>query len=71
MHTNDGLRNLVERAGVPFDAAINSCTLNPASLLGLDDHLGKLCAGYDADIVVLNDDYSVEETFCKGVPQLH
>ena len=71
MHTNDGLRNLVERAGVPFDAAINSCTLNPAALLGLDDHLGKLAAGYDADIVVLNDDYSVEETFCKGVSQLH
>lgn len=71
MHTNDGLRNLVERAGVPFDTAINSCTLNPAALLGMDDHLGKIMAGYDADIVVLNDDYTVEETYCKGVPQLH
>ena len=70
MHTNDGLRNLVERAGIPFDTAINSCTLNPAALLGLDDHLGKIMAGYDADIVVLNDDYTVEQTFCKGIPQL-
>ena len=70
MHTNEGLRNLVEKALVPFDAAINSCTINPAALLGLDDHLGKIQAGYDADLVVLNNDYTVAQTFCKGVPQL-
>lgn len=69
MHTNEGLRNLVERAGIPFDTAINSCTINPASLLGLDDHIGRIMTGYDADIVVLNDDYSVKQTFCKGIPQ--
>ncbi len=67
---NEGLRNLVEKAMVPFDAALNSCTINPATLLGLNDHLGKLCAGYDADIVVLNDDYSVAQTYCKGLAQL-
>ena len=70
MHTNDGLRNLVEKALVPFDAAINSCTINPAAMLGLDDHLGKICSGYDADLVVLNDDYTVRQTFCKGIAQL-
>lgn len=70
MHINDGLRNLVTRALVPFDAALNSCTINPAELLGLDDHLGRICAGYDADIVVLKDDYSVEQTYCKGIAQL-
>ena len=69
MHTNEGLRNLVERAGIPFDTAINSCTINPASLLGLDDHIGRIMTGYDADIVVLNDDDSVKQTFCKGIPQ--
>lgn len=67
---NEGLRNLVERAQVPFDTALNSCTINPAACLGLDDHLGKIAYNYDADLVVLNDDYTVEETFCKGVPQL-
>ena len=69
MKTNEGLRNLVERALVPFDAAVNSCTINPARLLGLDDHIGRLCAGYDADITVLDDDYSVVETYCKGIAQ--
>lgn len=69
LHICDGLKNLVEKAGVPFAAALNSCTINPASLLGLSDHLGRLAVGCDADIVVLADDYSVKETFCKGVPQ--
>lgn len=66
LNINRGLQILVEKAMVPFDAAINSCTLNPARLLGVDDRKGKLVAGYDADIVVLNDDYSVEMTYCKG-----
>lgn len=64
---NEGLKILVEKAMVPFDAAINSCTINPATLLGFDDRKGKIVTGYDADIVVLNDDYSVEETYCRGV----
>lgn len=70
MKANEGLYNLVERAQVPFDAALNSCTINPATCLGLQDRLGKIAYAYDADIVVLNDDYTVEQTFCKGNPQL-
>ncbi len=66
---NEGLRNLVERALVPFDAALNACTANPAALLGLDHHIGSLTAGHDADIVVLDDDYTVLKTYCRGVAQ--
>ena len=70
LKVNDGLRILVEKAGVPFDAALNSCTINPARYIGIDDRKGKLVVGYDADIVVLNDDYTVEQTYCKGVASL-
>lgn len=70
LKVNEGLRNLVEKALVPFDAALNSCTCNPARYLKIDDHKGFLYAGYDADIVVLNDNYSVLQTFCKGEIQL-
>ena len=66
LKVNQGLKVLVEKALIPFDYAINSCTINPARLLGIDDRKGKLVAGYDADIVVLNDDYSVEMTYLKG-----
>lgn len=66
LKVNEGLKVLVEKAMVPWDYAINSCTLNPARYLGVDDRKGKLVAGYDADIVVLNDDYSVAMTYVKG-----
>lgn len=69
LKVNEGLKILVEKALVPFDAALNSCTCNPAKYLKIDDHKGYLYAGYDADIVVLNDDYSVAETYCKGKAQ--
>lgn len=66
LKVNEGLKVLVEKAMIPWDYAINSCTLNPARYLNVDDRKGKLVAGYDADIVVLNDDYSVEMTYVRG-----
>lgn len=70
LNINKGLRILVEEAMVPFDAALNSCTINPARVLRVDDRKGKLNAGYDADIVVLEDDYAVAQTYCKGIAML-
>ena len=70
LNITKGLRILVEEAMVPFDAALNSCTINPARVLRVDDRKGKLTAGYDADIVVLEDDYAVAQTYCKGIAML-
>lgn len=67
---NQGLRILAEEALVPFDAALNSCTCNPARCLGVDRQKGYLRAGYDADIVVLADDYQVVQTYCRGKEML-
>lgn len=66
LRMNQGLKMLVEEAGVPFDTALNSCTLNPARYIGADDRKGRIAAGYDADLVVLEDDYSVHQTWCRG-----
>ncbi|MGL5436677.1 MAG: N-acetylglucosamine-6-phosphate deacetylase [Lachnospiraceae bacterium] len=63
---NQGLRILIEEAQIPVDTAINSCTINPARCLNVDDRKGKLVAGYDADIAVLEDDYQVVQTYCRG-----
>ena len=67
---NEGLKILVEKALVPFEYAINAVSCNPCKYLKIDDHKGYIRAGYDADIVVLNDDYSVEQTYCLGKAQL-
>ena len=70
LNMNKGLKILVEKALVPLDAAINSCTLNPARCLGVDDRKGKLVVGYDADFVVLEDNYDVVQTYCRGKKML-
>ena len=67
---NDGLRILVEEAMVPFNYAINSCTINPARCLGIDDRKGAIGVGMDADLVVLDNDYTVLQTYCRGEAKL-
>ena len=70
LNMNKGLKILVEQAMVPFDAALNSCTINPARCLGADNRKGKIVTGYDADLVILEDNYDVTQTYCKGTPML-
>ena len=70
LRLNQGLRILVEEALVPFNYAINSCTINPARCLGVDDRKGLIGVGKDADLVVLKADYQVEQTYCMGKAQL-
>lgn len=70
LRMNQGLKILVEDAMVPFDYAINACTINPARCLGIDNHKGRIGVGYDSDLVVLNDDYSVHQTYCLGKEML-
>ncbi|MBF0579121.1 N-acetylglucosamine-6-phosphate deacetylase [Erysipelotrichaceae bacterium RD49] len=65
LKVNQGLK-VLEEAGVPWLSAINSCTINPATLLGLNDRLGSIQAGKDADLVVLADNYDVVMTYIKG-----
>jgi N-acetylglucosamine-6-phosphate deacetylase len=66
LKVNQGLRNLVEKAGVPWQTAINSCTINPARLIGMESSKGSITAGKDADLVVLGDDYSVQAAYVCG-----
>lgn len=70
LRLNDGLRILVEEAMVPFQYALNACTINPARMLGLDKKKGAIGVSMDADLVVLDTDYSVLQTYCMGQPQL-
>lgn len=70
LYMNRGLRILVEEAMIPFDQALNSCTINPARCLGVHDRKGMLVAGYDADMVILEDNYEVAQTYCKGIAML-
>ena len=43
---------------------------NPATAIGLGHVKGRLVAGYDADIVVLDDAYEVLQTYVLGEAML-
>ena len=66
MKFNQGLKNLIETVKIPVDWAINMSSWNAARYLHVDDRKGKIAQGYDADIVVLNDDYSIEQVYAMG-----
>lgn len=69
LNVNKGLKILIEDVLVPVNYAINACTSNPARCLHVDDRKGTIGVGYDADLVVLDRDYEVVQTYCKGVGQ--
>ena len=69
LNVNKGLKILIEDALVPVNYAINACTSNPARCLHVDDRQGTIGVGYDADLVVLDRDYEVVQTYCKGIGQ--
>ena len=69
LNVNKGLKILIEDALVPVNYAINACTSNPARCLHVDDRKGTNGVGFDADLVVLDRDYEVVQTYCKGIGQ--
>lgn len=71
LRINQGLRILIEEALVPVETAINACTKNPAECLRISDRKGAVKVGLDADLVVLNRDYEVLQTYCKGEAMLN
>ncbi len=65
-----GLKDVMLRyaafTGCSFAEAVESVTAVPASILGLQDRKGSIEKGRDADIVVLDADFSVYATIVEG-----
>ncbi|WP_207695962.1 N-acetylglucosamine-6-phosphate deacetylase [Enterococcus sp. DIV0212c] len=61
---NEALRLSVEM-GIPLDDAIKMGATTPATILG-EKKLGKIEVGYDADLILLDKEFSVIEKILKG-----
>lgn len=46
--------------------AVKSATLTPARVINCDDHKGKLRRGYDADLIVFDDQIDIKYTIING-----
>jgi N-acetylglucosamine-6-phosphate deacetylase len=60
------LRNALRMTDATLSQAVGMLTLNPARSVGAADHKGRLQPGYDADIVLLDRDYTLQATICRG-----
>ncbi|MBR8658709.1 N-acetylglucosamine-6-phosphate deacetylase [Brevibacillus sp. NL20B1] len=63
---NRAVQNMVTLCGVPLPEAVAMASQTPAEIVGLGGQKGRLEAGYDADITVLNLSYGVEATYVMG-----
>lgn len=65
--TGDKLvRNMVKLAEVPLVDAIKMATLTPARIMKIDDYKGRIKEGYDADVVIFDDDINIKYVFVNG-----
>ena len=62
------VRNTVRRLGLPLEEALRMASRYPAAFLGLECRLGRIAPGFDADLVLLDDDLEVRETWIGGQP---
>lgn len=63
---HEGVANVAELTGLPLHQIVKATSWNQARSLGIDG-FGKLEPGFHADIVILNEDFSVWKTFVGGV----
>lgn len=64
---NQGLGNLMAFTGMSLEDAVFAASTLPARICGADARKGSLEQGKDADVAVLNEDFSVSLTVAKGV----
>ena len=64
--TGCALKNLIKFTGRPLEEILPLLTCNPAKMLDVYDRIGSLDTGKDADVVILDKEYSVVDTFVKG-----
>jgi N-acetylglucosamine-6-phosphate deacetylase len=60
------VRNAVQLLGLPLDEAARMASTYPAEFLGLAESHGRIAPGYRADLVLLDDEYRVQQSWIGG-----
>jgi N-acetylglucosamine-6-phosphate deacetylase len=63
---DQALRNIVQMTEASLQQAVGMLTLNPARAAQVAERKGRLQAGYDADIALLDTSLTLQATFCQG-----
>jgi N-acetylglucosamine-6-phosphate deacetylase len=60
------VRNAIKMLGIDLPAATRMASSNPAGVLGLAGRKGKIAPGYDADVLLLDSELNVRQTWVSG-----
>ena len=63
---NDAVSRMMRVLNISIEDVVCMASSNPAKILGVYDRKGSIEVGKDADFVVLNKDYEIIMTICKG-----
>lgn len=64
--TGQALKNIMAFTGRPIEEVLQLLTVNPAKLIGVFDRKGSIAEGKDADLVILDEENNVADTFVMG-----
>ncbi|MDR1892982.1 MAG: N-acetylglucosamine-6-phosphate deacetylase [Oscillospiraceae bacterium] len=59
------VRNL-KRWGIPVESAVKMASYNSACAVDVQDHKGRIAIGYDADLLVVNTELSIDRVMLRG-----
>lgn len=60
------VKNAVEHVGIELDEALNMASLYPAQYLGVSEKMGSIQVGKQADLIIINDQFQVSNTWIAG-----
>ncbi len=63
---SDCVRNMYKHIGVPLYSAVKIATLTPATVIGHNDRKGKIEKGYDADLILFDDEIDIKSVITNG-----
>jgi len=66
LHLNKGVWNVYTNSDIPLYECVNCASLNPATVLGIDDRKGSIEIGKDADIIITDGEFNVQKTVIGG-----
>ena len=64
--TGQAFRNLMKFTGESPEKILPLLTENPATMLGLQNSIGFISEGRDADVLIMDSEFQIKETFVKG-----
>lgn len=66
LHLNDGVWNVYTNSHIPLHECVNGASLNPATVLGIENRKGSIEVGKDADIIITDSAFQVQKTIIGG-----